>query len=231
MKFDIKSFVTGVVTGAVAIMAIEAIRGAIIRKKAPIKETSPEEYQEMLDQLNKEFGVGGQTFIDPPEIPESYKNGSDLASEMLKEKQTQYNKYEEEAKKYHNVIGVHEVIDEDAAALERIEEYDDDEEDLEDDNKYKDIDKSCYFIDAEDASGDGMYDVIDTIFCSDGVLVKTDTEEILSIKELFGYDIVISDIYEAFTRANYDNIYIRSETTGVDYSLEWISQSYKEAFR
>lgn len=215
MKFDIKSFVTGVVTGAVAIMVIEAIRGAIIRKKAPIKETTPEDYQEMLDNINEE----------------QKEESSDLASEMLKEKLTQYNKYEEEAKKYHNVIGVHEVIDEDAAALERIEEYDDDEDDSEDDNKYKDIDKSFYFIDAEDASGDGMYDVVDTIFCSDGVLVKTDTEEVLNIKELFGYDIVISDIYEAFTRANYDNIYIRSETTGVDYSLEWISQSYKEAFR
>lgn len=215
MKFDIKSFVTGVVTGAVAIMAIEAIRGAIIRKKAPIKETTPEDYQEMLDNINEE----------------QKEASSDLASTMLGEKKAQYNKYEEEAKKYHNVIGVHEIIDKDAAVLERIEEYDDDEDDPEDDDKYKDIDKSCYFIDAEDASGDGMYDVVDTIFCSDGVLVKTDTEEVLNIKELFGYDILISDIYEAFTRANYDNIYIRSETTGVDYSLEWISQSYKEAFR
>lgn len=223
MKFDIKSFVTGFVTGAVAIMAIEAIRGAIIRKKAPIKEITPEDYQEMLDNLNKEGYEISKEVID--------LYGSDLASTMLDEKKAKYNKYEEEAKKYHNVIGVHEVIDEDAAALERIEEYDDDEDDPEDDNKYKDIDKSCYFIDVEDASGDGMYDVVDTIFCSDGVLVKTDTEEILSIKELFGYDILISDIYEAFTRANYDNVYIRSETTGVDYSLEWISQSYKEAFR
>lgn len=223
MKFDIKSFVTGVVTGAMAIMAIEAIRGAIIRKKAPIKETTPEDYQEMLDNLNKEGYEISKEVIDI--------YGSDLASTMLDEKKAQYNKYEEEAKKYHNVIGVHEVIDEDAAALERIEEYDDNEDESEDDNKYKDIDKSCYFIDAEDVSDGGMYDVVDTIFCSDGVLVQTDTEQVLNIKERFGYDILISDIYEAFTRANYNNIYIRSEKTGVDYSLEWISQSYKEAFR
>lgn len=217
MKFDIKSFITGVVTGAVAIMVIEVVRGAIIKKKAPSNETTPEEYQEMLNHINNEDS----------EASNDYE--SDLASKMMNEKKSQYNKYEEEAKKYHNVLNAYDIIDEDAAALEHIEEYNDYEEE-EELNKYKDINKNCYFIMPEDASNDGLNDLVDCIFCADGVLVKTDTEEILDIKALFSPDIELSDIYRKFNMENYEPIFIRSDKTGMDYSVEWIDQSYKEAF-
>lgn len=230
MNDKIKYFLLGTAFGAGLYMGIEGLLELRRQKKAK------KQAEEWKNRINEEFGIGGQTFMDPPESPESSKNEeneTDLASEMLKEKQIQYNKYEEEAKKYHKgVKNAYEVIDEEAERLEKIEEYDeDDEEEEEDDDKYANIDKKYYFIDEEDVSNDGLFDYEEYVFCADGVLVKIDDESTYTIRDLFDSEIIPSEIYEAFTRNNYKDIYIRAANKSIDYVLTWTNQSYKEAYR
>lgn len=230
MNDKIKYFLLGTAFGASLYMGIEGLLELRRQKKAK------KQAEEWKNRINEEFGIGGQTFMDQPESSESSKNEeneTDLASEMLKEKQIQYNKYEEEAKKYHKgVKNAYEVIDEEAERLEKIEEYDeDDEEEEEDDDKYANIDKKYYFIDEEDVSNDGLFDYEEYVFCADGVLVKIDDESTYTIRDLFDSEIIPSEIYEAFTRNNYKDIYIRAANKSIDYVLTWTNQSYKEAYR
>lgn len=230
MNDKIKYFLLGAGFGTGLYMGVEGLRDFIREKK--LKKQA----EEWKNQINEEFGIGGETFMDPPERPETSENeetDSDLASEMLKEKQIQYNKYEEEAKKYHKgVKSAYEVIDEEAERLEKIEEYDeDDEEEAVDDDKYANIDKKYYFIDEEDVSNGGLYDYEEYVFCADGVLVKIDDESTYTIRDLFDSEIIPSEIYEAFTRNNYKDIYIRAANKSIDYVLTWTNQSYKEAYR
>lgn len=218
--FDYKSFIIGGIVGAGTMMAVELISDAIIKKKREkeaLKEAqrTREEVEEWVNGLREEAKEFDED--DDPELKE----------QMMAEKREIAKKYETEAMKYHNNYG--QLINENSAEIEEIDEGDEDEDPQEID-KYAGIGKAHYFIDEEDASNDGLNDLIDCIFCSDGIIVRCKDEEILSLSHIFGSDISKDDIYNKFTLENFEPIFVRSERDSIDYALEWSDKSYKEAF-
>lgn len=222
--FDYKSFILGGITGAAAMIVAELVSDAIIKKKREkeaLKEAqkTKEEVEEWLNGLREE----AKEFDNEDEDPE-------LKEQMIAEKREIAKKYEIEALKYHNNYG--QLINENSAEIEDFDEEEDVDEDEEPQeiDKYAGIGKAHYFIDEEDASNDGLNDLIDCIFCSDGIIVKCKDEEVLNLSHIFGNDISKDDIYNKFTLENFEPIFVRSERDSIDYALEWSDKSYKEAF-
>ena len=216
--FDYKSFILGGITGATAMIVTELVYDAIIKKKR--EKEALEEAQRTREEV--EEWVNGHR----EEAKESDENNDpELKEQMMAEKREIAKKYETEAMKYHSIYG--DVINEDTADFEDVEEEEQPEQEI---DKYAGIGKSHYFIDEEDASNDGLNDLIDCVFCSDGVIVKCKDEEVLTINHIFGNDISKDDIYNKFTLENFEPIFVRSEKEAIDYALEWSDKSYKEAF-
>lgn len=220
--FDYKSFILGGVTGAAAIIVAELVSDAIIKKrreKEAFKEAqkTKEEVEEWLNGLREEAKE-----FDDDDDPE-------LKEQMIAEKREIAKKYETEAMKYHYNYG--QLMNEDSGEIEDIDiDEDEDNEEPQEIDKYAEIGKAHYFIDEEDASNDGLNDLIDCIFCSDGIIVKCKDEEVLNLSHIFGNDISKDDIYNKFTLENFEPIFVRSERDSIDYALEWSDKSYKEAF-
>lgn len=214
-------FVTGFISGAATIIAIEGIRGLIIRKKNKIDEkldTQEQEYMTTDAKVTNNFWQ------------EVSKEEAEKAK--TEEEQMIKDKYEEQAKRYHKSLSDMTEEDYQKMLFEELEESDkdDDEEEAEEKEivKHKIIDDAdAYFIEAEDAGYE--YDLLDCIFCSDGVIVDTSTELPIPI-ETFNGDIKLNDITDKFILCNYEPIFIRDDRNGRDYSLEWTDQSYKEVY-
>lgn len=221
-KFGV--FALGFATGVATIIAIEGVRGLIIRKK-----------QAMDDKLN-------ETDKDEPDVevktasPEFWKAVSEEAAKKDKEDEEKMlkEKYVEQAKRYHKSIK-----DMSEEELQNWFFEEDDEDDKDDEDQVEEVkddikkdkvvdDAEAYFIEGEDAGYE--YDVLDCVFCADGTLVDAQTELPINIADRFKDDIRIDDIMKRFTLVNYDLIYIRDDRNGTDYGIEWTDKSYKEAF-
>lgn len=217
-------FALGFISGAATIIAIEGVRGLIIRKK-----------QAMVDRLNENEDKNEPEIEVKTASPEFWKAVSEEAAKKDKEDEEKMlkEKYVEKAKRYHKSIKDMSEEELQNWFFEEGDSLEDDEdqvEEVKDDIKKDKVvdDAEAYFIEGEDAGYE--YDVLDCVFCADGTLVDAQTELPINIADTFKDDIRIDDIMKRFTLVNYDLIYIRDDRNGTDYGIEWTDKSYKEAF-
>ena len=219
MSDKLKYFLYGVSTGVAIGFIVKVIIDKKKEKEEPSEIPTTDEYQELLDELNKENNEKAEKMI---------------TEEQNRKKGEIFTDYENRASKYSPLIH----SDEDGASYDFDDEMKEINEEMEqqDMKKQEEADKgyntgkNCYFIYPDDYTDDGINDGIDLIFCSDGVLVRVEDESTANITALFDNDIKLDDIYRKFEMENYQTIYVRKERDGIDYAIEWTDQPYKEAF-
>lgn len=219
MSDKLKYFLYGVSTGVAVGFIVKAIIDKKKEKEEPSEIPTTDEYQELLDELNKENNEKAERMI---------------TEEQNRKKEEIFTDYENRAAKYSPLIH----SDEDGASYDFDDEMKEINEEIEEQDmkrqekidKGYNTNKNCYFIYPDDYTDDGLNDGIELVFCPDGVLVRVDDESVTKPEILFDGDIKFEDICRKFEMEGYDTIYVRKERNGIDYAIEWTDKSYKEAF-
>lgn len=222
MSEKLKYFLYGLAIGVTAGFTIKLIADKRKEKRdEKIKEDN--DYQELLDELNREDNEKAEKMI----TEEQNRKKEEIFEEIFSD-------YESKASKYSPLIH----SDEDGASYDFDDEMEDINKEIEEQDMKKqeaidkgyNTDRNCYFIYPDDYTDDGLNDGIELVFCSDGTLVRVEDESIANVAALFGGDIKLEDIYRKFEMESYQTIYVRKSRDGIDYAIEWTDQPYKEAF-